>query len=249
MCESHRPRDDVTQNRFCEWTKHGAQQKATSLGSFSWEVVSHGYAYFASHFMDEVFYSLDYFDSCLQADPKSEDDCSGHKHAFSLETSDGRVHTACPRRMSITLRHGRLPNTSGAASDWFIDQNSPAVQLVVSEDSRHTTSQLGLRRTPTFYPARGQDIDSIGSILAIEHLDSIFEYLGHRWEILIDLAVAHSRNLVGLRRGFNESTICETEQIWLMLAALPNTHRKSVYTCNLTTTHRRRNSGQPPRTG
>ena len=250
MYEPHGPLYNVTQNRFREWAKRGAQQKATSLGGFSWEAVSHGEPRFAGHFMDEVFCSLDYFGSCPQADPKGEaDDCSGCKHAFSLETLDGGVHTACPRRMSITLRQGRLPDKTGAESDWFIDRNSPAFQLVVSEDSRHTTSQLGLRRNQAFYPAGGPDIDSIGSWLVAEHLNSIFKSLGHQWETLIDLAVAHCRNLVGLHRGLNGSTIWETGQVWLMLAASLTTYRKSAYTCNPTTTHRRKNSGQPPRTG
>jgi len=86
--------------------------------------------------------------------------------------------------------------------DRVLPETIPAVQLVVSEDYHGITSDL----LPHYARWKGVDLgnrrgltnvaECYGSQLAVNQLSDIFRYLDHKWNDLMDHAIAHSRYLV-----------------------------------------------------
>ncbi|KAK3381700.1 hypothetical protein B0H63DRAFT_511458 [Podospora didyma] len=219
---------------------HSSFLKASNLGCYVWNVQFSGVD-------DRAKYtgcSIDYLAECpVKNTVGGGTACAASQHSFSLTSSGGdssgavkKKSRACPRRISIAIRHGRLP-LDVAGEDWVYEPKDPRLVLMIAENSPHDETQFDKIQLHLMLPVIGYRL-SIGEgpiayQITQQCLKSIFSSLGEQWFQVTELAVAHTRNLEdGVYSRPDDSSpsgeLWRASKNWLTLERLSRAHSESI---------------------
>ncbi|KAK4206853.1 hypothetical protein QBC37DRAFT_113939 [Rhypophila decipiens] len=192
-------------NVFGLWASRGKRQKAANLGCFAWEPIITGFRDPKSKGprptseirISEACCSLDYFGLCKHSSNEGSP-CLHDKHSLTFVTPDSGesegdstcTYTACPRTISIVVRHGPLAHIQPDE----LNPDDPAFVLVVCEDVPHTCPPFFDSRLSFSIHGRPNEEGAAASILDVI-FRRLFGRISYNWTDVVNTAVRHSRYL------------------------------------------------------